>query len=119
MDSEESNTGRIDACYDEICADMPLVAEEMLLEQRHAGDHSRFPAGGERVQFEFGRDESSCEFGVCSGSSSSTPDLRRDVVKLLTVLQIINWCRNLTKFVMGSTLSATIGPLVALVSAAI
>ena len=85
--SEESNTGRINACYDEVCTDMSLVAEEVLLEHCHAGHDSRFAAGGERVKLKFRRDEGGCEFGVCSSTSSSTPDLRGDVVELLAVLR--------------------------------
>ena len=40
------------------------------------------------MKLEFGGDQCSCEFGICGGTSSSTPDLRGDVVKLLAVLEI-------------------------------
>jgi hypothetical protein len=66
---------------------MSLVSEEMLLEHGHAGDDSGFAACGEGVQFEFGRDEGGSEFGICGGSGSGTPDLRRDVMKLFAVLE--------------------------------
>jgi hypothetical protein len=83
---EESNSGRVNTSYDEVCTDVSLIAEKVLLEHGHTGDHSRFAAGGERMELEFGGDEGGCELGVCSGSGSSTPDLRGDVMKLLAVL---------------------------------
>lgn len=84
--SEEPNTGRINACYDEVCADVSLVAEEVLLEHGHTGHDSRLAAGGEGVELEFGGDEGGCEFGVCGGTGSGTPDLRGDIMELLAVL---------------------------------
>jgi hypothetical protein len=86
MYSEESNTGRVNASYDEVGTNVSLVAEEMLLEHGHTGDDSGFAAGGKRVQFEFGGDESGRKFGVCGGTGSSTPDLGGDVMELLAVL---------------------------------
>jgi hypothetical protein len=38
------------------------------------------------VQFDIGTDEGGGELGVSGGTGSGTPDLRRDVVKLLAVL---------------------------------
>jgi hypothetical protein len=120
MYGEESNTGGIHTCYNEICPDVSLVPEEVLLEHGHASHDSGFAASGEGVKLEFGGDESSCEFGVCGGTGSSTPYLRGDVVKLLAVLgrsksasKVRGW------WFIECTLSATMGPLVALVSAAI
>jgi hypothetical protein len=40
------------------------------------------------VQFEVGGDEGGGEFGVGGGAGAGTPDLRRDVVEFLTVLEI-------------------------------
>ena len=94
VNGEESNACRINACYDEICANMALVAEKVLLEHGHAGYDTGFAAGGEGMEFEFGGDEGGREFGVCGGSSSGTPDLRRDVVKLLAVLEKVNQLRD-------------------------
>jgi hypothetical protein len=70
----------------EVCADVALVAEEVLLEEGHDGDHAWFAAGGEGVEFEVGGDDGGGEFGVGGGSCSGAPDLRGDVVELLAVL---------------------------------
>ena len=51
VNSEQSNTSRINSSYDEICSDVSLVSEEVLLEHSHTGDHSGFAASGEGVQF--------------------------------------------------------------------
>ena len=58
----------------------------MLFKHGHDGDDAWFAAGGEGVEFEVRGHEGSGEFGVCCGTGTSTPDLRRDVVELLTVL---------------------------------
>lgn len=42
------------------------------------------------MQFDVGADERRGEFGVGGGTGSSTPDLRRDVVQLLAVLETKN-----------------------------
>ena len=47
---EEPDARGVDARDDEIRADVALVAEEMLLQERHAGDDARLAAGGEGVQ---------------------------------------------------------------------
>lgn len=86
MDREQTNAGRIDACYDEIRTDVALVSEEVLLEHRHAGYDAGLAAGGEGVELELGGDEGGCEFGVGGGSCSCTPNLGGDVVELFTVL---------------------------------
>lgn len=84
---EQSNARRINPSYNEICSDVSLISEEMLLEHGHAGNNSWFAAGGEGVQLEFRGDECGCEFGICGGACSGTPDLRGDVMKLLAVLK--------------------------------
>lgn len=38
------------------------------------------------MELEFGGDESGCEFGVCGGTGSGTPDLRGDVMEFFAVL---------------------------------
>lgn len=40
----------------------------------------------QRVQFDVGADQGGCEFGVCSCTGSSTPDLGGDIVEFLAVL---------------------------------
>ena len=71
------------------------------------------------MQFDVGRDESGGELCVGSGTSASAPDLGGNVVQLLAVLFIAeSVLKALFVWSEGLTLSATIGPLVALVSAA-
>lgn len=86
MDCEEVGAGRVAAGDYEVCADVALVAEEVLLEHGHDCDDARFAAGGERVQFEVRGHERGGELGVGGGAGAGTPDLRGDVVKLLAVL---------------------------------
>jgi len=90
----------------------------MLFEHGHDGDDARFAAGGEGVEFEVGGHERSGELCVCRSTGTGTPDLRGDVVKLLAVLWkvLVSWPWVLDR--RAHTLSATIGPLVARVSAA-
>lgn len=110
----------IAACHYEVCADVALVAEEVLLEHCHDGYDAGFAAGGEAVEFEVGGDEGGGEFGVGCGAGAGAPDLRGDVVEFFAVLEgrmlvvVHVGCLH----VMGRTLSATMGPLVARVSAA-
>lgn len=89
MDCEEVCAGGIAACHDEVCADVTLVAEEMLFEHGHDGYNAWLAAGREGVEFEVRGHEGGGEFGVCCGTGTGTPDLRRDVVKLLTVLDMV------------------------------
>jgi hypothetical protein len=77
---EEVSTSGVNACYDEVCADVALVAEQMLFEHGHAGYNAGLAAGGQGVQLEVGGDDGGGEFGVGGGSSSGTPDLGGDVV---------------------------------------
>ena len=121
VDGEEVVARGIAAGDDEVCADVALVAEEMLLQHRHDGDDTRFAARGEGVQFEVGADQGRREFGVCGGTGACAPDLGSDVMELLAVLSsptlVIG--RELALAVQRfHTLSATMGPLVARVSAA-
>lgn len=90
MNCEEVCSGGIAACHHKVCADVTLVAEEMLFEHGHDSDDAWFAAGGEGVEFEVGGHECGGEFGVCGGTGTSTPDLRCDVVKLLAVLYILS-----------------------------
>lgn len=80
------STGGITARNYEIRTDITLIAEEVLLEHRHAGDDAGLTAGRHGMEFEVGGDERSGEFRVCRCSSSSAPDLRCDSVQLLAVL---------------------------------
>lgn len=133
MHGVQSRACRVHAGNDQVRADVALVSEEVLLQHCHAGDHAGVAACRERVQFDIGADEGGGELGVGGCTGSGTPDLRGDVVKFLAVLSR----RLLAADVRGRrgvkpslkawvffrsaihTLSATIGPLVALVSAAI
>jgi hypothetical protein len=118
VDCEEVCSGGIASCHDKICANVTLVAEQMLFEHGHDGDDTRFAAGGEGVEFEVGGHERSGELSVGRGTGTGTPDLRGDVVKLLAVLWevSVSWPCVLDR--RPRTLSATMGPLVARVSAA-
>lgn len=86
VDGEEVSASRIAAGDDEVCTNMTLVAEEVLLEEGHAGDDAGLAAGGEGVQLELGGDEGGGELGIGGGTGTGTPDLGGDVVKLLAVL---------------------------------
>ena len=88
VDGKEMCAGGVNACNDEIGADVALVAEEMLLEHCHACYDAGLAAGGEGVQFEVGGDDGGGELCVCGSSGAGTPDVRGDVVELLAVL----WC---------------------------
>lgn len=119
VDGEEVGTGGIAAGNNEVCANVALVAEQMLLEHGHACYNARLAAGGEGVEFEIGGDDGGGEFSVCGGTGTGAPDVWGDVVKLLAVLSSM---LDVDGGGMGGcsepTLSATMGPLVALVSAA-
>lgn len=52
VDCEEVSAGRVNAGNDEVCADVSLVAEQMLLEHGHAGHDAGFAAGREGMEFE-------------------------------------------------------------------
>jgi hypothetical protein len=122
MNSEETDSGGIDACDDKIGADLALVAEKVLLEHGHACYDARLTAGGESVKFEVRRYDGGGEFSVGGGAGPGTPDLGGDVVEFLAVLgnevsSMLDVERELNEF--QCTLSATMGPDVALVSAAI
>lgn len=120
---EQAHARGIYARNDQVCADMALVAEEMLLQHSHAGNDAGFAARGQGVQLEVGGDDGGCEFRVGGRSGAGTPYLRGDVVEFFTVLRL-----DVSQLVVGRriwirswvrTLSATMGPAVALVSAAI
>lgn len=74
------------------------------------------------MQLEVGGDDGGCEFGVGGGSSSCTPDLRSNEVKpgvlvspaSKAIYPVVEMGPHFSQF-----LSATMGPLVARVSAAI
>lgn len=86
VDGEEVGARGVAAGNDEVGADVALVAEQMLLEEGHAGDDAGLAAGGERVQLELGGDEGGGELGVGGGAGAGAPDLGGDVVKLFAVL---------------------------------
>jgi len=52
MNSEQSNTSGVNASYNEVCTNVSLVSEQVLLEHSHAGNDSGFAASGERMEFE-------------------------------------------------------------------
>jgi hypothetical protein len=119
--SEEMRASGVDAGDHEVGTDVALVPEQVLLQHGHAGDDAGLAAGGEGVQFEVRRDDGRGELGVCRGSGTGAPDVGGDVVQFLAVLYDVLdvfWC--LISLWRGMrTLSATMGPLVARVSAAI
>ena len=86
MDGEEADARGVDACYDEVGADVALVAEEVLLQHGHAGCDARGAAGREGVEFEVGADEGGSEFGVGGGAGAGTPDRGADEVEFFAVL---------------------------------
>lgn len=83
---EEVGAGRVDAGHDQVGADVALVAEEVLLEQRHARHDAGLAARRERVQLQVGRDEGGGELGVGGGAGAGAPDLGSNVVQLFAVL---------------------------------
>lgn len=85
---EEVGARGVAAGDDEVGADVALVAEEVLLQHRHDGDHARLAAGRERVQFEVRGDQGCGELGVGGGAGARAPDLGRDVVQLFAVLRV-------------------------------
>lgn len=131
MDCVETNAGWVNASDNQICADVTLVTEEVLFEQGHACYDAWFAAGGESVKFKVGADQSSGKLCVCCGTGTGAPYRWSDVVKLLAVLQCFSMSvgaltdqpfkdlRLCESLYSNGTLSATMGPLVALVSAAI
>ena len=83
---EEVGAGGVDAGHDQVRADVALVAEEVLLEEGHAGDDARLAARREGVELEVRGDDGGGELGVGGRAGARAPDLRRDVVELLAVL---------------------------------
>lgn len=87
VDGEEVGAGWVDTGNDEVGANVALVAEQVLLQHRHAGDDAGLATRREGVQLEVGRDDGRGELGVSGGTSTSAPDLRGNEVQLLAVLQ--------------------------------
>lgn len=83
---EQVRARRVHARHHQVRADVALVAEQVLLEQRHAGHDARLAARRQRVQLEVRRDQRRRELRVCGCAGARAPDLRRDVVQLLAVL---------------------------------
>lgn len=52
VDGKEMCAGGIASSNDEVCANMTLVSEEVLLEHSHAGDNARLAACGKGVKLE-------------------------------------------------------------------
>ena len=122
MDGEEADACWIYACDDEVCADVALVAEKVLFQHGHDGDDSWRATGGEGVKFKVGGDEGGGELRVGCCTSACAPNGRGDVVEFFAVLErVLCQLRPIKRssLFLQRTLSATIGPLVALVSAAI
>ena len=84
--SEEPDTRGVHAGHDEVCADVALISEEVLLQHRHHRDDAGFPARGEGVEFEVGGDEGGGEFGVGGCACAGTPYLGGDVVEFFAIL---------------------------------
>lgn len=84
--SEEVGARGVDAGDDKVGADVALVLEEVLLEQRHARHDARLAARRERVQLKLRADQGRCELGIGGRAGARAPDVGRDVVQLLAVL---------------------------------
>lgn len=84
---EEMTSGGVAASNHKVCADMALISEEVLLQLRHDSHDARLPFGGESMELDVGRDEGGGKLGVGSCTSSCTPDLRCNEMKLLAVLR--------------------------------
>ena len=84
--SEESHARRVDPRHDQICPDVPLVPEQVLLEHRHHRHHPRLAAGRQRVELEVGGDQGGREFSIGCCARTGAPYLWGDVVQFLTVL---------------------------------
>ena len=82
----QANSCWVHSGNNKIGTDVSLVLEEVLLQHGHAGDYARLAASGEGVKLELRGDDCSREFGIGSSTSTRTPDLRGDVMKLLAVL---------------------------------
>ena len=80
VNGEESYPGGVNPSNDKVCADVALVAEEVLFQHGHAGDDSWLAAGRESVQFEVGGDDGGCEFGVSGCAGAGAPYLWGDVM---------------------------------------
>ena len=86
MHGEEPHPRRVHARDDEVGADVALVAEEVLLQHRHARHHPRLAARRQRVQLQVRGDERGGEFRVGGRAGACAPDLRGDVVEFFAVL---------------------------------
>lgn len=86
MHREEVRTRWIHACNDQVCADVSLVPEEVLLEHRHARHNPRRPPCRQRVQLNVGTDQRGRKLRVGGSSCARAPDLGSDIVQLLAVL---------------------------------
>jgi hypothetical protein len=84
--SEEMGTGRVDACNDKISTNVTLVAEQVLLQHRHASYHAGLASGGEGMKLEVGGNDGGGELGISGGSGTCAPDLGGYVVELLAIL---------------------------------
>lgn len=91
VDGEEVGARGVAAGDDEVGANVALVAEEVLLEHRHAGDDAGLAACREGVQLELRGDERRRELGVGGRAGAGAPDLGGDVVQLLAVFVGDDW----------------------------
>lgn len=86
MHGEEVGSCGVDAGYDEVGTDVAFVFEEVLLQERHAGDDTGFTAGTEGVELQLGGDQTGGELCVGSCTGTGAPDVRTDVMQLFAVL---------------------------------
>lgn len=61
---EEVNSGRVDSGNNEVCSDVSLVSEKVLLEHSHTGDYSWLATGGESMELKVGGDDGGGELSA-------------------------------------------------------
>lgn len=89
MDGEEVGARRVNPGNDEVCANMTLVPEEMLLQQRHACYNARLAASRQGVQLQVGGNKGGGKLCVRCGAGACAPNLGSNVVQLFAVLALI------------------------------
>jgi hypothetical protein len=80
---------RVNTSNDEVCADMALVPEEMLLQHCHACYDARFAARREGVELQVGGNEGGSKLCVGGGTGACAPNLGSNVMQLFAVLVFI------------------------------
>lgn len=89
MDGEEVGARRINTSNDEVCADVALIPEEMLLQHCHACYDARLAARREGVELQVGGNEGGRKLRVRSGAGACAPNLGSNVMQLFAVLVFI------------------------------